>query len=313
MQRKVIQIANSTQLISLPRKWAIKHGIKKGDELDVEEKGNKIIINSGKSIVLNKVELNITNMDRSSIMYYLRSVYRLGYDEIEIKFDNTTTTHFRLNKKVSVLSILHEEVNRLVGVEIVRQTENLCSVKDISTGSIKEFDIILRRIFLLLKDASNDLVNAIEKKDNILLETIEQKHDTITKFVSYCLRLINKYGYHDSRHTTTIYHIIETIDKVIDIIKYVARDVLFLKPTIKKNTKEILEAINQCILNYIELFYKFEIEKVGYFMKKRDKAVKSIKTNLRKMSPEEIKVVTNLEAILEILLDLVEAKMSLEH
>ena len=29
MKRKVIQIANSTQLISLPRKWTIKYGIKK--------------------------------------------------------------------------------------------------------------------------------------------------------------------------------------------------------------------------------------------------------------------------------------------
>ena len=32
VQRKVIQIAESTQLISLPRKWAVKHNIKKGDD-----------------------------------------------------------------------------------------------------------------------------------------------------------------------------------------------------------------------------------------------------------------------------------------
>ena len=30
MKRKVIQIANSTQLISLPRKWVLDHNIKKG-------------------------------------------------------------------------------------------------------------------------------------------------------------------------------------------------------------------------------------------------------------------------------------------
>ena len=33
MKRKVIQIAESTQLISLPRRWAMKCNVKKGDEL----------------------------------------------------------------------------------------------------------------------------------------------------------------------------------------------------------------------------------------------------------------------------------------
>ena len=37
MRRKVIQIAESTQLISLPRKWALKYNIKKGEELEIEE------------------------------------------------------------------------------------------------------------------------------------------------------------------------------------------------------------------------------------------------------------------------------------
>ena len=33
MKRRVIQIGNSTQLISLPRKWAQQFGVKKGDEI----------------------------------------------------------------------------------------------------------------------------------------------------------------------------------------------------------------------------------------------------------------------------------------
>ena len=37
MKRKVIQIADSTQLISLPRKWSLAHGIKKGDELEITD------------------------------------------------------------------------------------------------------------------------------------------------------------------------------------------------------------------------------------------------------------------------------------
>ena len=35
MKRKVIQIAESTQLVSLPRKWALANNIRRGDELEV--------------------------------------------------------------------------------------------------------------------------------------------------------------------------------------------------------------------------------------------------------------------------------------
>ena len=49
MKRKVIQIADSTQLVSLPRKWTIKNGIKKGDELEIVEKGPKLIVHASGS------------------------------------------------------------------------------------------------------------------------------------------------------------------------------------------------------------------------------------------------------------------------
>ncbi|MCK4521587.1 MAG: phosphate uptake regulator PhoU [Nanoarchaeota archaeon] len=313
MKRKVIQIANSTQLISLPRKWAVKHGIKKGDEIDVEEQGNKLIIDTEKGVDLERIELDITGLDRSSIMYYMRSAYRKGYDEIAIKFDDPLTTHFRLNKKLKVLSIIHTEVNRLVGVEIIKQTENFCLIKDISQSSIKEFDNVLRRIFLLLKDTNNDLMNGLKKRDFVLAETIEEKHDTITKFVSYCLRLLNKYGYEDSKKTAILYHTIASLDKITDIMKYVARDTLIYKPTLKKESKATLDLINNSMESYFDLFYKFEKNKIMDFTRNRDQAIKMIKSSSKKISSEEVRLLNTMGGSLEILLDLVEARMSLEH
>jgi phosphate uptake regulator len=313
MQRKVIQIANSTQLISLPRKWTIEHGIKKGDELNIIEEGNKIIITSDKGTILDKIELDITGLDRSSIMYYIRSAYRAGYDEISIKFKNSVTTHFRTNKKMNILSIIHTEVNRLIGVEIIKQTEDFCQVKCISPGTIKEFDTILRRVFLLIKDTNNDLLSAIKNNNYTLLETIEQKHDTITKFISYCLRLLNKYGYPNSKNITPIYHIIASIDKVIDIIKYCSRDVLLFKPKTSKETIKILNMIHNCIETYTNIFYKFENEKIIEFTKTRDEAMKLLRDNIKKISQEEVKILSNMEEIPELLLDLIEAKMSIRY
>jgi phosphate uptake regulator len=297
----------------LPRKWALKHGIKKGEELEVKEEGRRIVIDCNKGYVLRKKELNLKGLDRSAMVYFVRAAYRLGYDQIEVRFDETTTKHLRVNKEVSIISVLHMEVNRLVGAEIIKQTENFCLIGMISEGSIKEFKSILRRIFLLLKDINNDLVIAIKNEDRVLLETIEEKHDSITKFVSYCLRLLNKYGYVDPKNTTVMYHIVASIDKIVDIIKYVSRDVLELKKLKpKKITNEILEFMNSCTLNYIELFYKFEKKKIVDFIQNRDKSRKLIKSSLNHISHEEVKILSNMEDVLEILLDLVESRMSLE-
>ncbi|MBW2989427.1 AbrB/MazE/SpoVT family DNA-binding domain-containing protein [Candidatus Woesearchaeota archaeon] len=312
MKRKVIQIANSTQLISLPRRWALQHGIKKGDEIDVKEDGNKIIISTEKGIELNKVELDITGLDRTSIIHLIRSAYRKGYDTISIHFNKVLTNYFELDKKIKVSSIIHQEVNRLVGGEIVEEKENSCIIKDISKSSIKEFNTALRRMFLLLDLASQDLISGAKSNNLILIETIERKHDTITKFASYCLRLLNKHGSPNSQNITFLYHIIASLDKITDILKYTARDILEYNPRFNDEYNAILGFIRDSIKDYFELFYKFEIGRVINFMENRNKAIKRI-DNIKKGSFKEMRLLNKLVGILEILRDLTETRMSMEY
>src|SRR3989344_6975262 len=201
MKRSVIQIANSTQLISLPRKWSQKYNIKKGDELEIEEQGNKLNITTEKPQDTGSIEIDITDLDRDSFMFLIRVLYIRGYDEIKITFNNPVVSHHRLGKKVKVISEIHTEVNRLTGIEVVQQRENFCVLKVLSESSIKDFDLILRRIFLLVMDASNVLVKGATKSEKHLVESIEDAHNTITKFVANALRLLNKVGYPDDKNT----------------------------------------------------------------------------------------------------------------
>ena len=132
MKRSVIQIANSTQLISLPRKWALKYGIKKGDELEVEEQGNKLYIGTEKTQESGNIEVDITGLDRDSFMFLIRILYIRGYNEIKLIFSNPTKNHHRLGKKVKVISEIHTEVNRLTGIEVIQQREDFCILKVLS-------------------------------------------------------------------------------------------------------------------------------------------------------------------------------------
>jgi len=81
MKRKVIQIANSTQLVSLPRKWALEQGIKKGDEINVSIIGNALLINTDRdSSTKKEIDLDVTDVDRTTLINVIRALYRKGYN-----------------------------------------------------------------------------------------------------------------------------------------------------------------------------------------------------------------------------------------
>jgi len=319
MKRKVIQIADSTQLISLPRKWTIEHGIKKGDELDVEESGNKIIIHTEKIPESGSIEKDISNLDRDSLMFLIRCLYIRGYDEIRLKFDKQTTHHYKAGKEVTVISAIHEEVNRLNGAEIIEQKENYCVIKDLSEGTIKEFDSVLRRIFLLLIDANNDLIEGVKRGDYALLDTINEKHNTVTKFAAYDLRLLNKFGYTDSKKTTSLYGILSSVDMIIDIITYCARYIINnklvanTKIKLSKESIAILSTIHNALKEYHEFFYNFNLEKMEKLSANRSETLEKIRRTIKTFSNSEILILTSMEQIFEIIIHMAVSRVAMEY
>ena len=313
IRRSVIQIANSTQLISLPRKWSQKYGVKKGDGLEIEENGSKLLIGPEKVIEQKKIEIDVTGLDRTSILYTVLALYKIGYDEINITFNEPFTIHYRTNENKKVISVIHEVVNRLTGFEIIQQKENFCIIKDISETSNKEFDSALRRVFLLLIDASRDLLEAAKNKNFALADTIEEKHNTVMKFISYCLRILNKKGHPDYKKTIVIYHILSNIDKIVDVLKYAARDLIKFKLNLSKEALPILDGVNNSIEKYYEFFYKFDQNKIKELYENRNRILENIRKISKKLTQTEILYLTSISAILELITDVTEARIGLEY
>lgn len=317
MKRKVIQIAESTMLVSLPRKWVVDQKIKKGDELEVEEQGSKLIISAEKSSEEaggSEIEVDITGLDSSTIKRVLRSVYIKGYDSIKITFNSPMTTHYRTNENERVFSVILEELKNLTAFEIIQQKEKFCWIKSISRPSMKEFDNLLRRIFILIVDASNDLMSGIKNKDWIIIETVEEKHSTITKLVSYCLRLLNQRNYPDHSKINFLYHTIADLGKVMDVIKYTGRDLLEYKPSLSQQIVEMISLVNESYALYYKLFYDFKLETIRELNKIKDEIKNTLKNQKWKNVPSrDILVVNNMVQSLEILVDLIEARTSMEY
>jgi phosphate uptake regulator len=314
MKRKVIQIADSTQLVSLPRKWALEHGIKKGYELDLQQEGNRIVISTeSEGNEEKKIELNITELDKDSIIFLIRGLYIRGYDEIKLTFDKPMCRHHRTGTDMRFSSVIHNEGRRATGLEIIQERGNFVVLKRISESTMKEFDAILKRVFFLLIDTAKDLYTGVKDRDYGLVKTLEEKHDNITKFLYYNLRLLNTVSYINYRDTPFLFHIISSLDLVIDILRNAARDIADnnLKPS--KDGAAILGEIYKSIQLYYDVYYNFSLKKCEKFSEMRDKVLNSIKDLRKKLTKEDIFIATATEHCLEVLRDLYSARISIEY
>ena len=306
MKRKVIQIAESTQLVSLPRIWAKKYNVQKGDELEVTMKDNILEISTERKDHLSEITIDITNLDRTSVFYVLRSAYRRGFDIIKVKFNNKTTMHYRTGEKVLVSSLLHQELQRWVGMQIIEQKENYFVYKSISKPSFEEIDLMLRRTFLLLMDACDEFVKAVGEKDNLILSAMDEKFYNILIFITYCQRLLNKIGYSEKYKNSLLYVLLVNLNKMGDILRYGARDAAKLQKVHPK-TVSILKEIFGTIRIYYDLFYKFDFNKFTQIYKIRDTILRDIDAVKKTVTVEELMLLVYCRQILEILVHNLEA------
>ena len=240
----------------MPAAWVRKFNVKKGDELNLEEFGDELRVNPEKEFDVEKKQRDIKNLKRLG-KSYLASSYRQGYGEISLDYSDSDYIK-------TIQDILSREIT---GFELIKQTSNNCLIKDL-TGHKDEFDAVLRRIWLLIIDMSEESLNALKKKDVAKLKGIYLMDYTINKFSNYCLRLLIKKGYINFRKTPLYYHLIKSLEEIADNYKDLCT---FYSDNIKKiddNLILIFTRINEYFNEIYQLFYKYDEQKLENLFRK---------------------------------------------
>jgi phosphate uptake regulator len=313
MKRKVIQIADSTQLVSLPRKWAIKHGIKKGDELEVEEQLNKIIVSTKKIEPCKDVEVDISDMDRDSLQFLIRALYKNGYDEIKLKSNTPFIPHIRLKKELKTIDIISQEISRLPGMDIFSHNEKYCIIKNITDDSPKAIENMLRRVFILILETMNDFHEGFKSNNKSILESIQLKHDNITKFYTYSQRILHKFGYKDLEKNDVLYHILEVLDEIEDQIKFSSRLLLRLNIKASNSALKIDKMIIDSFEMYYKLFYNFKLKDIFNITSNRYEITKLLNSPPSDINKKELMILAHMEQISEKIINLTISTMSLYY
>jgi len=286
MKRKIVKQGAATMTISLPASWIKKFNLKEGDELEIDEVGNKIEISTEKAMGESKIEL-----DAEKLGFFTKNelghLYFLGYDEVVIHFKNK-----------EILSQIKDRLPDCVGYEIIDQTENKIIIKSISSGLEQEFDNILRKVFLMLKEMGDNVYDAFKKREFSRLKQIREMESLNNKFTAFLMRILSKRGYSKKLdRTLSAYDMMQNLERIADEYKYICDDFKDRKKPVDKDVLELLNKINDYYKMLYGIFYKFSPEKKILLYKNRHELKKKAEEFLK--SGKEVVLSSHLVSLLE--------------
>jgi phosphate uptake regulator len=287
MKRKIVQHGSSSLTVSLPFSWAQKHDLNKGDEVEVEEKGHSLMIHSKNKPALSKVKFTIDDKNKF-LRRYIISLYKQGYDEIEIHSEDGMP-----------MDKIEDVLNEVLGFEIVEQTAKRCVIKNVAQAVDDEFDTMLRRAFLITISMANEALNALENREFVRLKDISRMQYTTNKLTNLCQRILNKKGHKDHTKTNYMYSMIDQLEQVGDHLGDMCD--YFVKNRVVIGTKALdsFRKINSLLEYTHHTFYNFHNDKMVELKKRTKELNNSVMLTFENISGKQLVLVQYLFQILE--------------
>ena len=298
MKRKLVKQGAATLMVSLPSKWARQFSLKKGDEINIEEKNRNIVISAEPSNEIKKAKINISEMGilgKRSI----GALYKAGFDEIEIEFS-----------KPEEISNVYSVLNELIGFEIIKQGEDECTIKEITEAGESNFETIFNRTFLMLISVAEDTVSSIKNKNFSLLSTIPERDLVINKYANFCRRILNK-GHENTEKIPMLYYIIEELENLGDEYKHLAKFLVEAKLKPGQKTTDVFEKINSLVKDFYSLNRKFEKRNAVAFAEKIKRTSAELNELLKTRSIEETKLLGYMSTMVQILFNMLGPLMTM--
>jgi AbrB family looped-hinge helix DNA binding protein len=180
MKRKLIKQGGSGLTIYIPKKWIDRLNLKPGDELDVDEEGNQLILSPDEFRSDKEISINTTHMSNKSVILALNSAYWHGYNLIEL-----------VNEKNFSFVEINKLVDSYIGLVTLEQEDNKILIKNVMSEKAEDVNKVINKIFITLGFL---MKKALEKKPNH--EELLELRNSVFRLSNYAQRLIfaNHYG-----------------------------------------------------------------------------------------------------------------------
>lgn len=250
MKRKINRVGQNTLTVSLPSTWIKTLNLKQGEDLEVIEEGDKLILGKTASKrESKKISYEIKLKSRWTVRKFLFSSYKNGYDEIEFHF-----------KEPEILTIISEEVQNLLGFEIISQRKDYCLIKNVASPLKESFPDLVNKAFLVTISMAEDVFNAFKKGDNLALASIKLQESTQNKLCLASLRTLQEYKEMVDSTPTFTYFIISDLEAVADDLKYICDYYSQKKIFLDEKTELFFNNFLNLLKEIYNLYLKFDFK-----------------------------------------------------
>ena len=181
--RKAIEMGEGTILVSLPKEWVRKNGVKKGDTLSVEElSAGKLMVKplDGGEEEPKQITVEYPGEDLSQVTIDVTGAYLLGYDVIKVVGSKVITREDRSGIKGTI--------GRLVGLEIMDEDSKRITMQFLLEPTAIIPERIVLRMSGLLDGMLKDMAEALAKGDSKLLALVGERDDEVDRLYFLLVR-----------------------------------------------------------------------------------------------------------------------------
>ncbi|MBD3202780.1 AbrB/MazE/SpoVT family DNA-binding domain-containing protein [Candidatus Woesearchaeota archaeon] len=251
MGRKLIELGGGTLVVSLPRKFVKKNNLEKGEEIDIYTKENKLIISPDEVEEKQDYSVDIKEFKRTGGRYIVSS-YRLGFDEIKIRFSDSDY----------IRKIPKTLAENTIGLEIIEQKDNFCRLKNLSETNKELLDKIIKRIWFMTIDFSKDILTHLRKNSYGELSKMYLREKNINKFTNYALRILSKNKSIEQKHAFPLYYFIRYFENISDDYENLASFYSEEKSINSEKIIDMLGSTNSLLKGLYDIFYDYDIKKI---------------------------------------------------
>lgn len=181
MRRRLIKQGKSTITVSLPKRWISENRLKRGDEVEVEERNNEIILRGEKVNRKNTASIKLGKESSDTYRSIIGGLYRGGYDEIEIE----------LIEKEGIANI-EKAINSLYGFEVFYVSNKKCIVRSIYDSEKIDIKSHVLRIIHTIKTIQGIVVEDLEKGKLDSKNEVYELRNNVLKQRDLIMRVIKK-------------------------------------------------------------------------------------------------------------------------
>ncbi|MFH1133717.1 MAG: phosphate uptake regulator PhoU [Nanoarchaeota archaeon] len=265
--RKLIGFGRNSFVISLPKDWVLRNKLKKGDELFVTMAGDNISLSPNNLITPTKpreVAINVDGKGMDLIETEIVWAYLTNYDIITVRSEE------KFDRKK--LNRVKEILQNLAGLEIMEETNNKVTARDLINISQISVEKTIRRVDILVRGMLEDSLKSCKEDhyDSIFDRDADVNRLTFLAYRIMRGAIINPAMARDLNLTfldiMMYWHILMRLEKIGDQAKRIAR---FTRQSVmSEHMCTSIETIYHTIIKDYE-----EVMKV-YYTKKQEDAFK---------------------------------------